>query len=438
MRLSGPQSVCEFKTLPSAVAFFPATITVQAWVFCKMPEAMRQNAQSRIFFTVIFFWVSYKDTYIYPIMSEVFYTNLHASPGNSLPKKFKKLIKAAGIESMDCKNAFVAIKIHFGELGNMAFLRHNYAQRLSEVLTEMGAKPFLTDSNTLYSGTRSNAIDHIHTANLNGFNAISVPSAPVIIADGLKGTDYVEVPVPCGTYCKEAKIGSAIAKADAVISLSHFKGHEQTSFGGALKNLGMGSASVGGKLHLHSDSQPTVNRDNCVGCGQCEANCRHGAIRVAEDGVAAIDKTLCVGCGQCIAVCQFDAAAVDSWSSSQGLSAKISEYAWAVVNGKPNFHIALITNVSPLCDCWGCNDVPIVPDLGMLASFDPVALDQACFDMVLKAEALAGSEVNPDGRHTHKDENKFHIVHPTTDGLFGLEHAEKIGLGTRAYTLTEV
>ncbi len=379
-----------------------------------------------------------KFPYIYHIMSEVFYSNLHASPGNSLPAKFKKLIKAAGIEQMHCKDKFAAIKIHFGELGNMAFLRHNYAQRLAEVLADMGAKPFLADSNTLYSGTRSNAVDHLHTAFLNGYNAVSVPSAPVIIADGLKGTDEVSVPVPGGTYCIEAKIGAVIAKADAIISLSHFKGHEQTSFGGALKNLGMGSASVGGKLHLHSDSQPTVNRDLCVGCGQCEANCRHGAIRVALDGVAVIDKTICVGCGQCIAVCQFGAACVDSWSSARNLAAKISEYALAVVHGKPHFHVALITDVSPLCDCWGCNDVPIVPNLGMLASFDPVALDQACFDMVCKAEAIPGSAVNPDGQDSHRDQNKFHFVHPATDGLFGLEHAETIGLGSRTYTLTEI
>jgi len=135
-------------------------------------------------------------------MSNVYYTNLRSRPGRSLPKKMELLVKAAGIGDLPCKDKFTAIKIHFGELGNMAFLRHNYAARMAELLKQMGARPFLTDTNTLYSGSRSNAVDHLYTAFLNGYNAISVPAAPVIIADGLKGTDEVVVPLPEGEYCK--------------------------------------------------------------------------------------------------------------------------------------------------------------------------------------------------------------------------------------------
>ncbi len=371
-------------------------------------------------------------------MSEVYYTNLRSRPGRSLPKKMELLVRAAGIEKLPCKDLFIAVKIHFGELGNMAFLRHNYAARLVEMLGHMGAKPFLTDSNTLYSGSRSNAVDHLKTAFLNGFNPVSVPGAPVIIADGLKGTDEVIIPFPEGEYCKEVRIGSAIARADVIVTMSHFKGHEMTEFGGALKNIGMGSASVGGKLHLHSDSQPVITRENCTGCRQCERNCRHGAVKVAEDHVAVIDYALCVGCGQCIAVCQYDAATSGAPSTVRELVAKISEYALAVLRGKPHFHISFITAVSPHCDCWGMNDIPVVPDLGMLASYDPVALDQACFDLVKAAPAMAGSVANPDGTQSRVGEDKFSLVHPRTDGLFGLEHAQKIGVGSRTYTLIEV
>ena len=188
--------------------------------------------------------------------STVYFTDLRTSPGNSLPQKMKKLVRKAGIGQIDFKDKFTAIKIHFGEPGNVAYIRHNYAAALVDILKELGAKVFLTDSNTLYSGGRSNAVDHLKAAMDNGFNPISA-HADVIIADGLKGTDYKEIELN-GEYCKAPKLGAAIADADIIISMNHFKGHEQTGFGGALKNLGMGSASVGGKLELHSSSQPRV------------------------------------------------------------------------------------------------------------------------------------------------------------------------------------
>lgn len=348
------------------------------------------------------------------------------------------LVKAAGIETLDCKDKFTAIKIHFGELGNMAFLRHNYASRMAELLRQMGARTFLTDSNTLYSGSRSNAVDHLRTAYLNGYNPISVPGAPVIIADGLKGTDEVIISIPEGEYCKEALIASGIAKADVLVSMTHFKGHEQTGFGGALKNIGMGCASIAGKLHLHSDSQPVIERANCTGCRQCVINCRHSAVILDAEKIAVINYDLCVGCGQCVAVCQYDAARAGTSSSAQGLTAKIVEYAWAVLQGKAHFHVSFIMDVSPLCDCWGMNDIPIIPDIGMLASFDPLALDQACFDLVKKSPAMPGSVVNPEGTDPHTGEDKFLCVHPRTDGVYGLAHAQKMGIGSRSYTLIEI
>ena len=373
----------------------------------------------------------------------VYFTDLRTSPGNSLPKKLLKLVRRAGIGQIDFKDKFTAIKIHFGEPGSVAYIRHNYVAAIVDLLKEYGAKVFLTDSNTLYSGGRSNAVDHLKAAMDNGFNPISA-HADVIIADGLKGTDYKEIELN-GEYCKAPKIGAAIADADIVISMNHFKGHEQTGFGGALKNLGMGSASVGGKLELHSSSQPVINLENCIGCRICEKYCRHAAVTVTG-GKAHIDYGKCVGCGQCVAVCQHEGAVVKDWDSSETLNYKIAEYALAVVKDKPSFHISFIMNVSPNCDCWNHNDAAIIPDLGIAASFDPVALDCACADLVKAAPVLQNNAITDidsksgkDHSHDrHAGEDKFHIVHPDTKWEAGVEHGEKIGLGSREYTLVRV
>lgn len=369
--------------------------------------------------------------------SKVYFTNLRTNPKSPLPKKMENLAKAAGIGNIDFKDKFVAIKIHFGEAGNMAYLRPNYAARLVELIRSLGGKPFLTDSNTLYSGSRSNAVDHLDCAMKNGYNPISA-NANVIIADGLKGTEYREIPVG-GKYCPAPKIGSAIADADIFISMNHFKGHEQTGFGGALKNIGMGSASRGGKLELHSESKPVINRAKCRGCNVCVKNCAHGAITLDAEHKAVIDYSKCVGCGQCVALCQFDGAVLKDYNTSQELNYKIAEYAKAVLADKPHFHISFIVNVSPECDCWCHNDAAIVPDLGIAASFDPVALDQACADMVMKAPAIPGSVLHDAHPHDHLcGEDKFHIMHPDTNWQSGLEYGQEIGIGSRAYELVEV
>lgn len=370
----------------------------------------------------------------------VYFTDFSANPECNLIKKLQLLVNKAGLEELDCQGKFVAIKIHFGELGNLAYLRHNYVAKMVSMLRDKGAKPYLTDSNTLYTGSRSNAVDHLQTAFLNGFNPISVPGAPVIIADGLLGKDEAFLEIPNGEYGKKAKIGSAIAQADIVVSMTHFKGHEQTGFGGTLKNLGMGAASVAGKMFLHSDSKPIVDRELCIGCGWCVKNCRHKAIALDDQQKAVINYDKCVGCGQCIATCQQGAAQANMDTSTRDLAGKIAEYAYAVVHGKPQLHVSFITDVSPNCDCWATNDKPIVSNIGMLASTDPVALDQACYDLVKAAAALPGSRVNPHGDNDLKGCDKFThaLLHPTTDGLFGLAHAEKIGLGTRQYTLVTI
>jgi uncharacterized Fe-S center protein len=221
--------------------------------------------------------------------------------------------------------------------------------------------------------------------------------------------------------------------------LSHFKGHELTGFGGTLKNLGMGCASIGGKLELHSTSSPEIATENCTGCSVCEKYCAQGAIVVGSDHKARIDYNKCVGCGQCIAVCQYDAARAVWNGASETACAKIAEYTLAVLRDKPNFHVNFIMNVSPDCDCWNFNDYPLVADIGMAASMDPVALDQACADMVKAAPVLPYSRIsNSPSENAHAGEDKFKMTHPDIHWESGLEHAEKIGLGTRKYELIEV
>lgn len=366
--------------------------------------------------------------------AKVYFTNLRTTPSSNLLDKMERLVRKAGIADLPLEGQFTAVKIHFGEPGNLAYIRPNYAARMAQLLRSLGAKPFLTDCNTLYSGRRSNAVDHLQSAMENGFNPISA-QCQVIIADGLKGTEYREIPLD-GEYCKAPKIGSAIADADVIISMNHFKGHEQAGFGGALKNLGMGCASVGGKLELHSASQPVIKGKNCKKCGICIKHCAHDAVHFNEEHIAAIDYTRCVGCGQCVALCQYNAAVMGQEDTSERLNYKIAEYTKAVLQDKPHFHVSFVMNVSPECDCWNHNDAAIVPDLGILASADPVALDKACADLVSAAPVIGGNCLAETHPHEHfEGSDKFHLLHPDTNWLAGLQHAEKIGIGTMDYEL---
>jgi len=369
-------------------------------------------------------------------MSKVYFTDLRAKPGRNLLDKLLILIRKAGIEQIDFKNKFTAIKIHFGEPGNLSYIRANYAAALAQFLLDKKAKPFLTDSSTLYLGRRSNAIDHIKSAYENGFNPLAVP-CPTIIADGLKAIDYKEIPVDL-PYCKVAKIGAAIAEADIIVSMNHFKGHEQAGFGGALKNIGMGSASRQGKLDLHSSSKPVISAEICTSCGQCVKNCASDAVHLNSDKKAEIDYDKCVGCGQCVAVCQFDAAQPVWDCSTDILTYKIAEYTFAVLKDKPNFHINFIMDVSPNCDCWPYNDTALVPNIGIAASFDPVALDKASADLVTESFANMNTVLNVKKCGDLQNMDKFKLAHPNTDWEAGLKHAETIGLGSMKYELTTV
>ena len=365
--------------------------------------------------------------------SKVYTCDMHTTGDRNLLDKLENLMKQAGFESIDFEGKFVAVKVHFGEPGNLAYLRPNYAKVVCDYVKKLGGKPFVTDCNTLYVGGRKNALDHLDSAYVNGYNPFAT-GVHTIIADGLKGTDEELVPVEGGTYVKEAKIGRAIMDADIVISLNHFKGHELTGFGGAIKNLGMGCGSRAGKMEMHNAGKPYVSPDLCITCHKCEKICAHGAPEF-DTGKAVINHDKCVGCGRCIGVCPKDAIETPLDESNDILNCKMAEYTKAVIDGRPNFHISLVIDVSPFCDWHAENDVAIVPDVGMFASFDPVALDRACADAVNRMPANPGSLLEKHG-HAHGDH--FTDVSPTTNWISALEHGVKKGIGSMDYELITI
>ena len=337
--------------------------------------------------------------------SKVYFTDFRVHHEESLTHKLQRLLDKAGLGNIDMDGKYVAIKMHFGELGNLAFLRPNWAKAVADYVKAHGGKPFLTDCNTLYVGSRKNALDHLSTAYENGFSPLST-GCHVIIADGIKGTDEALVPVK-GDYVKEAKIGQAIMDADIIISLNHFKGHESTGFGGAIKDLGMGCGSRAGKMEMHAAGKPEVDQSRCIGCGFCQKNCAHDAITITNHK-ASINHDKCVGCGRCIGACPKDATHAGADNTNE------------------------ILNCSPCCDCHGCNDAPILPDIGMFASADAVAIDQACADACLRAEPIPGTRLS---EMPHISDDHFINSYPVSEWRSQLSHGEKIGLGQRAYEL---
>ena len=372
--------------------------------------------------------------------SKIYFTNMRTKVDESLLIKMDRLIQKAGIKEIDFNKKYVAIKVHFGEPGNLSILRPNFVKTLADRIKKLGGMPFITDCNTLYVGRRNNALLHLLAAAENGYTVLST-GCQNIIADGIRGTDDIEVPVKGGVYCKTARIGRAIMDADIVVSITHFKGHEATGFGGALKSLGMGSGSRAGKMIMHNDGKPDVNNADCIGCKICTRFCAHEAIVFGKDKKASIDHKKCVGCGRCFGACSKNAIASNGESSSIALSCKIAEYCKAVLDGRPNFHINVVNQVSPGCDCCDGNDAAIVPDIGIFAGFDPVALDQACIDAVNAAPAIASSIVSERKKGPPDEKGGIdHLkgIHPSTDWHCQLAHAEKIGLGTTKYELITV
>lgn len=361
-------------------------------------------------------------------LADVHYADLRTSPRQNLLDKVEALLHRAGLPGRVIRGDLVAVKLHFGEKGNTAFLRPVFVRRVVEVLKSLGAKPFVTDANTLYVGTRSDAASHLETAIQNGFD-FAVIGAPLVIADGLRGNSAVRVPIR-GKHFSEVSVAAEIVHADAVVALTHFKGHEISGFGGSLKNVGMGCASREGKLAQHSTLGPEVKEKLCVACGDCVPWCAQGAISMAES--AFIDPGRCVGCGQCILICPQGAIQVQ-WNESPGImQEKMAEHCLGALVGKRDKSLFLnfVSQVSPACDCYGHADAPIVGDLGILASTDPVAIDQASVDLV---NAQPGNPASALKTGLAPGEDKFRGVYPQIDWSIQLAHAEALGLGSRAY-----
>lgn len=353
--------------------------------------------------------------------ADVFFAGVKSAMGSGLLDKTGKLFEKAGFAGLIGERDLVALKVHFGERGNTAFLPPIYARRIAFEVRKAGGRPFLTDAGTLYMGGRSNAVSHLTTAVRNGFSYSTI-NAPIVIADGLNGKDYVEVEIR-QKHFQTVRVASAAVHADSLIALSHFKGHEMTGFGGALKNIGMGLGCRSGKQQMHADVKPKVDASKCKACGKCTRWCQTGAIKVVGER-AEVDLSVCHGCGECIVTCPEQAIGIDWGSDSAKTQEKIAEYAFGAVQGKKGKtgFINFIINITPDCDCWGFSDTALMPDVGIAASTDPVALDQASIDLV---NELAGRDV-------------FKQVHPHVDWEPQLVHGAAIGLGTREYNLVRV
>lgn len=368
------------------------------------------------------------------MVSKVYFINTRAAYHKNLFARLKELLGSAGLPQLIEKNDLVAVKVHFGEIGSSRFLRPIWARELTRILQLGGARPFLTDTNALYKGSRSHAIDHLLTALSNGFG-FSTTLTPLIIADGLRGTSGVKVRID-KKHFKEIEVAEASYWADSLIVLTHFKGHGVTGFGGTIKNIGMGLTTKTGKCKIHTDTGPVLNEDLCTGCGLCAKYCAAEAIKVIDEK-AKIDKERCTGCGQCLVSCPNNATKID-WGavSSRVVQERICEAALAVIKDKEKrLFLNFLIDITPDCDCCPHSDASIVPDIGILASLDPVAIDQAGVDLVNASYGLKGTALK---RNFAVGEDKFKAIHPNVNWEIQLSYAEKIGLGNRRYELIAV
>lgn len=332
--------------------------------------------------------------------------------------RLDELMDRSGMASILHEGDLVAVKIHFGERGNDGYIKPNLVRPVLDFIHRQGAKSFLTDTCTIYHGMRSTAVGHLSVAAEHGFSYEKMRT-PVIIADGLKGDDFEEVEIN-GNHFKGVKIASAVIQSNAIIALTHFKGHLLSGFGGVIKNLGMGCGARLGKFEMHSSVAPTISAGKCTGCGACVDVCAQGAISLV-DGKAIIDTNICAGCGECVVTCDFLAISVTWNKETADVQERFVEYAIGAVKDKRAFYINFVNHITPNCDCMSKKEEPLLDDIGILASIDPVAIDKASLDLVIKA----GGDV-------------FAKAHPNVDYNVQLVHAQKLGLGKVEYELINV
>ncbi|MDR0956409.1 MAG: DUF362 domain-containing protein [Endomicrobium sp.] len=337
-------------------------------------------------------------------------------PWNKKDKLYDFLKTTKIFDHVKARN-FLAIKIHFGEEGNEGYIRPGYVSSVVKIVNEKAAYPFLTDASTVYVGRRSDAYHHLLIANKHGFT-VKACGCPVIIADGLRGDVESEVKVDLKHF-KTVAVAQGIYSADSLIFMSHFKGHEITGFGGALKNIGMGCGSKAGKYAMHNSSKPTLNPKFCIGCGECVKHCYQKALFLLDRKIN-MDKERCAGCGQCLVSCAFKVFGLNWNENSWSVQEKIIEYAVGVLKNKKSSYINFLNYISKYCDCFSLSkNNPLIKDIGIIASVDPVAIDQASYDLVNKAFG----------------KDFFKKLYPEIDPTIQLEYAENLRLGSRNYEL---
>lgn len=366
-------------------------------------------------------------------MSKVYFSDFRSrnSRENKI-NKIRKLFKAAEFENIINKNDLTAIKLHFGERGNDSYINPVFVRQIVDKVKETGAKPFLTDTNTLYLGSRHNSVDHTITAIEHGFD-YAVAGAPIVIADGILGNNEKKIEIN-KKHFKEVKIAGDIEKSDSMIVMSHFKGHGMSGFGGAIKNLAMGCASAFGKIQQHECAKPVV-KGACIACGKCVGICPEGAMTII-DQKSVIDYDRCIGCNFCLEACPDSVIDLD-FENIPVFIEKMTEYAYGAVKNKEGKvgYINFLMNITPDCDCVPWSDAPIVSDIGILASFDPVAIDVASLDLVNEQCGFKNSLLH---RNFEKGEDKFKGIWSKIDGSIQLKYGEEIGLGSRDYKLIEI
>jgi len=353
-------------------------------------------------------------------MSKVYFIKVEDFNNQEMVKQSLELLfKTSRLPETIPSNAKVAVKITFGEEKNTGFINPDYIASIVSQIKSCGAKPFVTDANTIYRGKRSNAVDHLNVAYDHGFTPSRL-GAPVLIADGLIGSDCKQVEIK-KKHFRYAKIASASAECDYIMGIAHMTGHMLTGFGGAIKNLGMGLSSRAGKLAQHSSVAPKVNKDKCTGCGACVDVCPVHATCLAKKKCY-IHKDKCIGCGECIIRCKFDALDLE-WSEGEiAVQEKMAEYTYAVLRNKKFGFINFANHITAECDCLAEDDPKMIEDIGILASGDPVALDKATYDLVVEK---AGEDI-------------FVKAHPKANGLIQLEASQKLGIGSLEYELVPV
>lgn len=316
---------------------------------------------------------------------------------------------------------FVAIKLHVGEKHNTTHLQPAVIKAVVDCVKACGGWPFLTETSTLYKGERENAVKHLLHAQAHGFGIEQV-GAPFIMADGLVGDSEHEVRID-GELHERVQVARGVVSADALVVVSHPTGHIAAGYGGCIKNLGMGLASRKGKMRQHAAMKPAVRPEKCVLCRKCIQWCPEKAIEECE-GKARIVAERCIGCGECLAVCRFDAVKSDWGAESGYMQRSMAEHAYGVVKGKEqkSVFINVLVNMTKDCDCFDTKQEKCMPDLGLLLSADPVALDMATLDLTAKDHG----------------KNLAQLAYEHHDALVQLRHAAKVGLGQLEYQLITI